>query len=332
MLLRPAARGTAAALLAVLTVSLAHGASQRSLTPSLAKANAALQAGEADNALGMLESLPAPDASTGSAANLECRVYLELEQWDSAVTNCQQAVQIDGQDSNFHMWLGRALGMKADHAIFLTAYSLAKRVRAEFEEAVRLDPRNADALADLGQFYVEAPGVVGGGVDKADGIAAQLEKVDAAGAHRLRGEIAEQRKDYSGAEHEFKMATVSEEHRASDWIALAGFYRRRERWTDMETAIHIGEIAADRDKVSGLALYDGASVLIETHRDPTLAAKMLEDYLAGSSKTEEAPAFVAHIRLARLKDQLGDAAGASRERAAALALANNYKAGPAPTH
>ena len=59
---------------------------------------------------------------------------------------------------------------------------------------------------------------------------------------------------------------------------------------------------------------------------------MLEDYLAGSSKTEEAPAFVAHIRLARLKDQLRDAAGASRERAAALALANNYKAGPAPTH
>jgi hypothetical protein len=222
--------------------------------------------------------------------------------------------------------------MKADHAIFLTAYSLAKRVRAEFEEAVRLDPRNADALADLGQFYVEAPGVVGGGVDKADGIAAQLDKVDAAGAHRLRGDIAEQRKDYSGAEHEFKMATVTGEHRASAWMSLAGFYRRRERWKDMEEAIHIGEIAADRDKVSGVALYDGASLLTETRRDPTLAAKMFEDYLAGSSKSEEAPAFVAHLRLARLKDQLGDAAAASRERAAAQALANNYKPGPSAAH
>jgi hypothetical protein len=34
---------------------------------------------------------------------------------------------------------------------------------------------------------------------------------------------------------------------------------------------------------------------------------------------------VAHFRLARLKDQLGDAAGGSRERAAAFAMAHEYK-------
>ena len=52
---------------------------------------------------------------------------------------------------------------------------------------------------------------------------------------------------------------------------------------------------------------------------------MLEDYLAGSAKTEEAPAFVAHVRLARIEEQLGDPAAANRERAAALALARGYK-------
>jgi hypothetical protein len=52
---------------------------------------------------------------------------------------------------------------------------------------------------------------------------------------------------------------------------------------------------------------------------------MLEDYLAGSAKTEEAPAFVAHTWLAHLKQQFGDTAAASRERAAALALAHEYK-------
>jgi hypothetical protein len=52
---------------------------------------------------------------------------------------------------------------------------------------------------------------------------------------------------------------------------------------------------------------------------------MLEDYLAGSQKTEEAPAFVAHNRLARLDDWLGDPTAANRERAAALALAHDYK-------
>ena len=76
-------------------------------------------------------------------------------------------------------------------------------------------------------------------------------------------------------------------------------------------------------KMSKIA--DGASILTETRRDPALAAKMLDAYLASTAKTEEAPAFVAHIRLARLKEQVGDAAAANREQAAALALAHDYK-------
>jgi tetratricopeptide (TPR) repeat protein len=335
MLLRLAARGLSAALLAASLVSAAAAQahpSHRELTPPLAQANAALQAGEADKALALLRSLPQSDASTAEAANVECRVRLMLEQWDAAVSQCQQAVQLDGQNSAYHLWQGRALGEKADRASFLTAYSLAKRVRAEFEESVRLDPRNADALADLGEFYEQAPGVVGGGIDKAEAVAAQLDNVDPARAHQLRAQIAEQRKDYGNAEHEFKQAIAAGPHPASHWIALAGFYRRRQRWADMEAAIHSGETAAERDKASGLALFDGASVLSETHRDPALAAKMFDDYLAGSAKTEEAPAFVAHLRLARLKDQLGDPAAASRERAAALALAVEYNPGEGATH
>jgi hypothetical protein len=74
-----------------------------------------------------------------------------------------------------------------------------------------------------------------------------------------------------------------------------------------------------------VALFDGAGVLTDANRDPSLAAKMLSDYLASSSKTEDAPAFEAHVRLARMKKQLGDAAGAQREKAAALALAQEYK-------
>ena len=37
----------------------------------------------------------------------------------------------------------------------------------------------------------------------------------------------------------------------------------------------------DLSKRAGVALYNGASLLIRTKRDPARAAKMLEDYLAG---------------------------------------------------
>jgi predicted Zn-dependent protease len=93
----------------------------------------------------------------------------------------------------------------------------------------------------------------------------------------------------------------------------------------MEAAVRSGQNSAERDKHASVALYDGAELLIHAHRDPERAAKMLEKYLAGSMKSEKAPAFVAHTWLARLKGLSGDKAAASRERAEALALAHDYK-------
>jgi tetratricopeptide (TPR) repeat protein len=307
---------------AALAVALAISSAAQAQKDPLALANAALEAGEADKALGLLQSA---GAGSAEAHNLTCRVRLTLEQWDAAANECQQAVNLDGQNSGYHLWLGRALGERADRASFMSAYSLGKRVRQEFEEAVRLNPRNAEALADLGEFYYDAPGVVGGGTGKAEGIAAQLDRVDGARAQELRARIAEQRKDYGTAEREFKMAIAASAHPAFQWMTLASFYRRRENWTEMVSAVQSGISAAQRDKHAGVALYNGASTLTRANREPALAARMLETYLAGANKTEEAPAFVAHVRLARLKQQLGDSTAAKREQAAALALAQEYK-------
>jgi tetratricopeptide (TPR) repeat protein len=296
---------------------LAHAQSARE---PLAQANAALQTGEADRALALLNG-----NGSAQASNLRCRVFYTLQKWDRAVGECEQAVKLDGQNSANHMWLARSLGEKASRASFLSAYGLGKRVRSEFEEAARHDPRNAEALADLGEFYYSAPAVVGGGMDKAEGIAAQLDKFDTMRAHQLRARIAEERKDLGTAERELKQALAANSHPAFGWTELAGFYRRHQRWDEMESALHNADSAAQRDKRAGVAFYDGAAVLIRCKRDPALAVKMLEEYLASSSKTEEAPAFEAHTRLARLKDQFGDTAAANRERAATSALAHEYK-------
>jgi tetratricopeptide (TPR) repeat protein len=283
-----------------------------------------LQSGEADKALAILSPLAQP-GGTAEAYNLKCRVEYSLEQWDQAANDCEQAIALDGRSSDDHLWLSRALGAQASRASFLSAFKLAKRVRTEMEEAVRLDPRNGEALADLGEYYYTAPGVVGGGIDKAEGVAAQLDRIDPIRAHELRGHIAEQRKDYGTAEQEFKQALTASAHPAFQWISLAGFYRRHERQTEMEAAVRSGQNAAERDKRAAVALYSGAELLIQTKRDPSRAAKMLEEYLAGNVKSEDAPAFEAHAWLARLKQQMGDSAASNRERAAALALAHEYK-------
>lgn len=300
-------------LLTVAPAQFAHG--------TLEQAAAALQSGEADHALSILDTLPA----SAESHNLRCRVLLTLEQWDPAANECELAVRMDANNSVLHLWLGRALGEKADRASFMSAYSLGKRVRDEFETAVRLDPHNAEALSDLGEFYYEAPGIVGGGEDKAYKIADQLDKLAPTRAHELRGRIAEKNKDYESAEREFKQAIPLDPHPAFQWTTLASFYRRRNRWNDMDTALNNVLKAAEHDHHSAVALYDGASILISAKRNPELAIRMLQDYIASPVKSEQAPAFSALTRLARLHAQLGDRTAAKQDRDNALKLAHTYR-------
>ncbi|WP_420236392.1 tetratricopeptide repeat protein [Telmatobacter bradus] len=321
----PARRALRHALLLCSCGMLAAVPVLRAQHDALAQLHAALDAGEADHALAVLRALPQSGENNAEAQNLACRVHYSLQQWDAAENSCEKAIRLDRNNANNHLWLGRALGEKAGHASFLSAYSLGKRARSEFEQAVHLNPHNVDALTDLGEFYEEAPSVVGGGYDKAEQIAQQLDHLDPAHAHQLRARIAEAQKDYGTAEREYKAAIAVSAHPALHWTTLASFFRRRKRWQDLDWAIHNTCNAAKSDKHATVALYDGAGVLTEANRNTDLAVRMLETYLTSDSKTEEGPAFEAHLRLAKLKKSMGDRAGAENERSAALALAHDYK-------
>lgn len=291
---------------------------------SLAAANADLQAGKADEAASLLNQALQAGPNDAEANNLLCRVEYSTQHFDQAAGHCEKAVSLSPQDARYHLWLARALGERADRASFVSAFSLAKKSREQFETAVKLDPHDGDALSDLGEFYKEAPGAVGGGMDKAEAIAKQLDSVDAARAHQLRAAIAEKQKDLGTAERELK-AACSGSRAAMEWMQLASFYRRQQRWAEMEAAVKSGDAAAGHDRHAAVALFNGGSVLARANRQPQEAIKLYERYIDSPDKTEEAPAFDVLARLAKLRKQTGDQAGAERDRAAALALAHDYK-------
>ncbi len=320
--MRPARTPLAIAALLLAAVFHAHPLCAAS---SLAIAASDLQAGKADEAIGLLTAELKTNPKSAEAENLLCRVQYTLDQFDPAADHCEKAARLDPQNARYHLWLGRAIGERASRASFLSAFSLAKRTREEFEKAVQLDPKDGEALADLGQFYQEAPGAVGGGIDKAESVARKLEVLDPTRGHQFRAELAERRKDLTGAEQEWKAALREAPHPALQWMALASFYRRHERWQDMSAAIKSGQTAATRDRKAAIAYYNGASVLSRANRDLEQAVKLYETYLASPDKTEEAPAFQVLTRLAKLRAQMGDHAGAERDKAAALALAHEYK-------
>src|SRR5258705_1755991 len=279
-----------------------------------------LAAGRVADAISTLSSKISAAPSDAVSHNLLCRAYFAEGNWDRAITACEKAVSLQPNNGEYHLWLGRTYGEKADASSFFTAAGLAKKVRTEFERAVALDPKNAVGRTDLAEFYLEAPGIVGGGQDKARGQAEALSKLDPVKAHWVNGRLAEKNKDTSTAEREYRAAIAESHGAASAWLNLALFYRNRKRFDEMQDALkHAANAPIDRPDV----LMDAASTLLRTDRDLPFAVQLVQRYLAAPT-VEQNPPFKAHYLLGNILEKQGDKQGAVKEYQTALALAKDF--------
>jgi len=282
---------------------------------------AMIASGRVDEALSALHGQISHAPNDAAAHNLLCRAYFTLGDWDHGIAACEKAVSLAPENSQYHLWLGRAYGEKADRSGWMTAAGLASHVRSEFETAVRLNPSNVDARSDLAEFYLEAPGIVGGGRDKAVHQAESLLTLDPARAHWVNARLAEKKHDFAAAEDEYKKAIDASHSGAAAWLNLGLFYRHRERWDDMEQALlHVRSAPLDRPD----ALVDAAEILLHAQRNLPEVAQLLRAYLSSDSKVEQAPAFKAHYLLGSAVEKLGDKQAAAVEYRSALALAHEF--------
>lgn len=280
-----------------------------------------LAEGRVDDAISSLHKAVDSSPSDAASYNLLCRAYLMLGEWDAGVTACEKSVALAPDRSEYHLWLGRIYGEKADHSNFLSASHLAGKVRNEFETAVKLDPKSVDARADLADFYLEAPGIVGGGKDKAEAQAQEIAKLDPAQALRVRARIAEEKKDYATAENDYRAAITQSGGKAGTWLNLARFYRRLSRFDEMEDAI---KHATAPDLHRPDVWMSAAEILINAQRNPAEATDLLKRYLSSGATVEDAPVFKAHYLLGNLLQASGDKQGAAAQYTSALSLARSY--------
>jgi cytochrome c-type biogenesis protein CcmH/NrfG len=287
----------------------------------LPAAHKLIEQGRVDLAIGTLTDQTRDESNNAEAYNLLCRAYLMADKWDPAVSACQHAVKLDPGNSQYHLWLGRSYGQKAGRVSAFSAAHVAGQVRDEFETAVRLDPKSVDARADLADFYLEAPWVVGGGQDKAGAQADEIQKLEPAQAALLRARIAEKKKDFAAAETEIKQAIQDNPAAAGPWMALARLYRRTGRLDEMEQAInHATAPSLNRPDV----LTRAAEMLIETKRNPTEAQNLLQRYLSSPNPSEDAPVFKAHYLLGTLFERQKQQEQAVMQYQAALALSSEF--------
>ena len=278
-----------------------------------------LASGNVDEAIQVLQKEVSRSANDAEAYNLLCRAYFMREEWDRGIGACERARSLDPQKSLYELWLGRIYGEKADRAGFLSAAGLAKKVRSSFERAVDLDPKSSDARTDLAEFYLEAPAIVGGGLDKARAQADALLPLNPGMTHWVLARIAGKQKDAALAEREYRTAIVVTHSGARAWLDLAIFLLHAKRLDEMEQAVRTLETSpVDRRE----SLMDAASVLLKAERDYSLAVRLLRRYL--EAPVEDGPAFKAHDLLGQLLEKQGDRSGAAAEYRIALSLSHAY--------
>ena len=270
-----------------------------------------------------------PIAGAGEKQSYRCGVaqpagacLLSIENWDDAIANNQRALKLQPGSSDFHTWMGRAYGEKAETVGPLGAANLARKTKSEFEKAVQLNPVGSQARLDLAEYYIEAPAIMGGGIDKARAQADATARFDLAASHLILARIAQQHKDFGEAETEFKAAIATAKNPASYWINLASFYQSRGRMPEMEKAIVTAVAVPGRTQS---VLYDAAGILNRAGRNLPGALEYLHEYLSSGRFDEDAPVFRAHYLLGQILEKMQRRSEAVTEYRAALNMASDFK-------
>jgi tetratricopeptide (TPR) repeat protein len=251
--------------------------------PELDRARKYYDSTDFTKSLQVLQAIPAKD---GAVYELIGRNYYMQQEYQKAGEALEKAVAADPSNSEHELWLARAYGRRAETSSPFTAPGHASRARQHFEKAVQLNPRNLEALSDLFEYYLEAPGLLGGGQDKAVAIASRIAALDAAEGHLAQARLAAKRKDFRAAEEHLKQATVAAPQQAGRWIDLARFLAGQGRFEEAERSFARAESLAPG---SAQVLYARVDTYIKYAKNLELAKELLKRYLRLTLTVDDPP-------------------------------------------
>lgn len=233
--------------------------------------------------LELLEKSPATD---GAAYELIGKNYFALEDYERAVLFFEKACAAEPKVSDHYLWLGRAWGRRAETAGIFAAPARALKARQNFETAVMLEPKNAEALNDLFDFYLSAPSFIGGGVEKAEAIAHRIEHERPAEYQHELALLAEHRKQHEAALEHLRKAAELAPDQPGRMLDIARFLVKMGRMDESETMFRETEGKyPGRPEVA----FAHAKFYVDAHRNPQHARQLLEAYLKADVTPDDPP-------------------------------------------
>ena len=204
------------------------------------------------------------------------RNYFMMGEFKKASEFFQKAASGNPTNSEYMDWLGRAYGKRAETSNPLSAPGYASKARQAFEKAVELDGKNSEALSDLFDYYLEAPGFLGGGYDKAQAVAERIAAIDPPEGYYVKAQLSKKRKEFGAAEQHFRKAVAVAPHEVGHMITLAKFLADQGRDKESDAVFQ----QAEKVKPNAPELWFArADVLIKEKRNLQEAKNLLQRYV-----------------------------------------------------
>jgi tetratricopeptide (TPR) repeat protein len=302
-------------MLGLLTLWASLASAQNLENSVLEAGRRAYELSDYEKAISTLLDAATKNPRNGEVLFLLAKSHFELRQYDAAVANAERAVAVAPGNSFYHELLGRSLGEKASKSSWFSALSLARKAQQEFETAVRLNPKNYGAFQALIEFDCAAPGIAGGGEDKALAKIEQLAAMDDAEGHYAVGNCRRQKKDYPAAEAEFDKALINA--KSPELIFDIGDYAlRRNQPERLLAVVDAGQKASPSDPRT--KFYRAAALILQKQK-PDEAESSLREYLSTAPRRTGFPRpALAHDWLGRLFENQNNRDAAAREYATSL--------------
>lgn len=249
------------------------------------------------------------------------KIAFAQEQLEQAEEYFEDALKLDKTSSEAHYMLGSVSMQLAASASIFSAPGYASTAKESLAKAIELEPSHIEAMIALAQFYIYAPSIVGGDIDKAEALAMQLAKYSKLESLYVNQMIFHKK----GAKDQLAQLSqqlMSEFSDSAEAVLTPGFiYQELEQYEQAFSAFEKSRALSrqDKDDLSpeyALFQIGKTAVLSETRLEQ--GVKALQEYIDLEQALSVPSIDWATYRLAQLKHLQGD-------KQQALKLASNAK-------
>lgn len=307
----------------------------------------------------LLEKRLAANAKDVDVLVLLARVNLAYSNSGAAIKLLEQATALQPKSADAHVYLADAYSRSANDAGMFEKMRLSKIIRNETEQALSIDPKNIDALEGMMEFYLEAPGIMGGSRSKADETAERIMALDPVRGNLARAANASHEKEYAKAEGFYIKAVQANSKSYEALASLGSFYLRdgaqnydkaadyaqqalqadprrsgayailaqanaaRERWADLDQLLAKAEKELPDDFLPD---YMAGRTLLTSGKDNARAERYFRKYLTQPEEEGGTPPLAsAHWRLAQVLEKEGRKQDAIQELQTAVQMKPDFK-------